>query len=555
MYRPAGHSIERSLSDGAALPAAGGFVAPGAGGGDDYGLCHIPCRVEGFEQHGRRLGAGNGVAAAEEKERNARHPYLLRPPLVAPDLAAELVAMEHGPSLLGVDARVGDDPDQRFPIPDGLAFGQVRRQQSLLDVTLDPPVGGQVQQAVGVEGIAGFRLFQLKRQPILGRQACDMGLAGGGLLPSHAVFRGQAGSRVALDAARRPGIELETVPFDLDVCGMVEGPQGGFEASLADVAPGANHVRPDFNLHATENAPCGGSIPTRVARVARVASAGALRSAAVSRRRLEYGRRRGQCGDLWVPDGTVGAGGGAGGGPPAKVGRPVVVLLHGGFWKAMYTKSLMTNLAADIIDRGWVAWNLEYRRVGSIPSGGWPGTFEDVGAGIDYLRTLADGGEGGIDLTRVIAVGHSAGGHLALWAAGRSKLLSGAPGAPSANSVLLRGAVGLAPVCDLSEGERLGLGGGAVSRLLGGSPQRHPERYAVADPAALLPIGVTQVLVHGDGDGAVPLSLSRGYVAKAVAAGDRASLVELPGCGHMELIDPASSAWGVTILQIRRLLA
>ncbi len=240
------------------------------------------------------------------------------------------------------------------------------------------------------------------------------------------------------------------------------------------------------------------------------------------------------------------------------LGRPVVVLLHGGFWKAMYTKSLMTNLAADIIDHGWAAWNLEYRRVGTIPGGGWPGTFEDVGAGIDYLRTIAGAGAGeggGLDLTRVIAVGHSAGGHLALWAAGRAQLPPGAPGGPSPSSVLLRAAVGLAPVSDLAEGARLGLGGGAVARLLGGPPERHRERYAVADPVALLPTGVAQVLVHGDRDGAVPLSLSRGYLAKAVAAGDPATLLELPGCGHMELIDPASSAWAATIVEIRRLLA
>ena len=209
-------------------------------------------------------------------------------------------------------------------------------------------------------------------------------------------------------------------------------------------------------------------------------------------------------------------------------GRPVVVLLHGGFWKAMYTKSLMTNLAADIIDRGWAAWNLEYRRVGTIPSGGWPGTFEDIGAGIDYLRTLADAGEGELDLTRVIAVGHSAGGHLALWAAGRAQLPPGAPGGASASSVLLRGAVGLAPVCDLVEGARLGLGGGAVARLLGGPPTRHPQRYAVADPAALLPMGVAQVLVHGDRDGAVPLSLSRGYLAKARPPATRRRCSSLP---------------------------
>ena len=225
--------------------------------------------------------------------------------------------------------------------------------------------------------------------------------------------------------------------------------------------------------------------------------------------------------------------------------------------------------------RGWVAWNLEYRRVGSFPGGGWPGTFHDVAAGIDYLRELA--GTYPLDLTRVVAVGHSAGGHLALWAAGRSRLPPDAPGshhgvdrsrlppdAPGSHHgvgnasvdgpVRLRGAIGQAPVSDLVEAAALGLGQGAARRLLGGSPEQHPGRYAAASPAALLPIGTSQVLVHGDADTAVPLSMSRHYVERAVAAGDDAALAALPGVGHFELIDPASPAWAVTVGQIERLL-
>jgi acetyl esterase/lipase len=231
----------------------------------------------------------------------------------------------------------------------------------------------------------------------------------------------------------------------------------------------------------------------------------------------------------------------------------VIVLLHGGFWKAMYTKGLMTQLAADVMDRGWAAWNLEYRRLGGVPGGGWPATFADVSAGIDHLATVA--GRYGLDLTRVAAVGHSAGGHLALWAAGRGKLPPGAPGAAGPTSaVRLCGVVGLAPVSDLVEAARMGLGGGAVLRLMGGPPERHPERYAVADPAQLLPMGVAQVLVHGERDGAVPIALSRRYHEQAVAAGDHATLVELPDIGHMELIDPASAAWAATVVHLRRLL-
>lgn len=231
----------------------------------------------------------------------------------------------------------------------------------------------------------------------------------------------------------------------------------------------------------------------------------------------------------------------------------MVVLLHGGFWKAMYTKGLMTQLAADIIDRGWAAWNVEYRRVGTFPSGGWPGTFEDVASAIDHLAVLA--GDYGLDVTRVVTVGHSAGGHLSLWAAARGKLPADTHGALDDRGVALRGAIGLAPVADLAEAALLNLGGGAVQRFLGGSPEKHPDRYALANPAALLPLGVPQVLMHGSLDGAVPLSLSQHYVERAVSSGDEATLVTLPGVGHMELIDPASSAWAETVVHLHRLLA
>ncbi len=255
---------------------------------------------------------------------------------------------------------------------------------------------------------------------------------------------------------------------------------------------------------------------------------------------VAYGSRHSQHGELWMPDRP----------PDAPITVPVVVLLHGGFWKAMYTKRLMTPLASDVTQRGWAAWNLEYRRVGSFSPGGWPATFDDVAAGIDHLGALAAIHH--LDLDRVVAVGHSAGGHLALWAAGRGRLPPGAPGASV--GVRLRGVVGLGAVSDLVRAASLGLGGGAVARLLGGGPERRPERYAVADPIVLLPLGVPQALVHGDRDGAVPVALSRGYVERAVAAGDRAVLAALPGVGHMELIDPDSPAWAAAVTEIERLL-
>ena len=156
----------------------------------------------------------------------------------------------------------------------------------------------------------------------------------------------------------------------------------------------------------------------------------------------------------------------------------------------------MTPLARDLAARGIAAWNIEYRRVGQ-EGGGWPGTLEDVAAAADAVVGLE-----GVDASRVATVGHSAGGHLALWLAARHRLPEGAPGAGPRLRPL--GAVSQAGVSDLVAGARAGLGGGACQALLGGEPDDVPERYAVASPAALLPLGVPQLLVHGARDDLVP---------------------------------------------------
>jgi acetyl esterase/lipase len=221
----------------------------------------------------------------------------------------------------------------------------------------------------------------------------------------------------------------------------------------------------------------------------------------------------------------------------------VAVLLHGGFWRRRHGRDLMTPLAADLTRRGWATWNLEYRRVGPRAGGGWPGTFEDVAAGIDALAGLPE--RRALDLDRVACAGHSAGGHLALWAAARPGLPPGAPGAGP--RVRVGFALSLGGVVDLEEAERRGLGDGAVRELLGGGPSRVPERYALASPAARLPLGAPQALVHGAEDDRVPAALSEGYARRAVAAGDRCELVVLPGVGHFEPIDPASSAWAAAV--------
>lgn len=215
----------------------------------------------------------------------------------------------------------------------------------------------------------------------------------------------------------------------------------------------------------------------------------------------------------------------------------MVVLIHGGFWRARYKLRLEDDLVGDLTQRGWAVWNLEYRRLGSRSPGGWPATFEDVGAGIDLLGEFDEP----LDLARVVAVGHSAGGHLAFWAAARPGLPARAPGAGP--RIRLAGAVAQAGVVDLREALRLHLSDDVVRRLLGGTPGKHPRRYELASPAERLPLGVPQLLVHGDADDVVPISIARGYGRRALDAGDPCELVELPGLGHMQHLDPRSVAW------------
>jgi acetyl esterase/lipase len=160
-----------------------------------------------------------------------------------------------------------------------------------------------------------------------------------------------------------------------------------------------------------------------------------------------------------------------------------------------------------------------------------------VAAGIDHLGRLGEP----LDLSRVVAIGHSAGGHLAVWAAARRGLPAGAPGAEP--SVRLSGAVAQAGLVDLREAARLDLSRGAAARLLGGPPGKLPQRYDLASPVERLPLGVPQLLVHGEADDVVPPDISHRYARRAAEAGEPCELVELPGVGHMEHLDPRSEAW------------
>jgi acetyl esterase/lipase len=215
---------------------------------------------------------------------------------------------------------------------------------------------------------------------------------------------------------------------------------------------------------------------------------------------------------------------------------PVALVLHGGFWRPAYGIELARPLAADLAGAGFAAVAVEYRRVGA--GGGWPGTLDDVAAALDRLAGLPDVSR--LDLTDVTAIGHSAGGHLAAWLAGRHRLPPGAPGA--APRVRVTAAVLQAGVLDLAAAAAQRLGNGAVLDLLGGGPGEVPERYAAADPIRLLPTGAAVLCVHGAADDVVLAETSARYAIAAAAAGDRVELRVVPG-DHMAVIDPASLAW------------
>ena len=212
----------------------------------------------------------------------------------------------------------------------------------------------------------------------------------------------------------------------------------------------------------------------------------------------------------------------------------MLVLLHGGFWRRRYRLDVMNALAAALQPQASV-WNLEYRRVGS-PGGGWPGTFEDVAAGFDAVLDAAAAHR--LDPWRVAVVGHSAGGHLALWLASRGRLTQGPGARPRLMPALT---VSLAGVCDPTEAARRHLSNDAVQDLLGGGPAERAALYEHVSPAARLPLGVPQLLVHGTADDSVPLDLTEKYWEAASRAGDPCRFVKLTGVDHFQLIDPADA--------------
>ena len=231
--------------------------------------------------------------------------------------------------------------------------------------------------------------------------------------------------------------------------------------------------------------------------------------------------------------------------------RPLIVIVHGGFWKAEWDRSHTGPQGEGLTAAGYVVATVEYRRVG-MPGGGWPGTLDDVALMADAVPGLvAEALPGRVDPSRTVLVGHSAGGHLALWAASRHLLPEGSRWHRS--TALPVSVVSLAGVIDLALAHRLGLGDGAVDALLDGQPADHPERYAEADPARLVPTGVPTVLIHGVDDEPVPLAVSLAYASAATAAGEAPTVHVLRDTDHMALVDPISTAWPTLLATLEKL--
>ncbi len=267
-----------------------------------------------------------------------------------------------------------------------------------------------------------------------------------------------------------------------------------------------------------------------------------------------YGGHLDQVIDFYAPRGVRGNGvPGSGAGP-----APLVVVLHGGAWRARYDRRHIAPFAACLARRGFAVANVEYRRgadgeaEGAAPAAGrWPETFDDVAAAFDALPGLARDALPQADPRRTVITGHSAGGHLALWAAARHVLPAGAPWRTD-RPAPLRGVVALAPIADFRVAEKLEVCGGAATQLLGGADVS-AERQAYADPALLLPTGIATTVVQGRTDAVVPQAVAESYVDAAARAGETVGLTLLEDVGHFPLIDPSADACAVVAEEIAQL--
>lgn len=239
--------------------------------------------------------------------------------------------------------------------------------------------------------------------------------------------------------------------------------------------------------------------------------------------RVRYGSDENQFIDLRRPSGTA--------------RNALLVFIHGGFWRAQYDLGYAGHLCGALTRGGIATANVEYRRVGN-PGGGWPGTFADVRAAYQFL--LQNAGRYGWEAKRIVAMGHSAGGQLALCL--------------SAHERGLRGVVSLAGVVDLQQAYALDLSNDAVVEFLGGTPAEVKDHYREADPMKLS-IRTKQWIMHGSADEIVPAAFSRDYVAVKRKQKESVELAEIHGAGHFDLVDPRSSAWKEVQAAVQRAVA
>ncbi len=246
---------------------------------------------------------------------------------------------------------------------------------------------------------------------------------------------------------------------------------------------------------------------------------------------IAYGSDTYQKVDLWLPK--------------ADGRHPVVLMVHGGCWQTeIADRTLMNWIADDLRGCGIAVWNIDYRGV-DRPGGGYPGSFQDAAAGADALAANAAPYQ--LDLKRVIAVGHSAGGHLALWLAGRAKLPKGSV-LRTAHPISIKHVISLGGLPDLeatAASPDNGCGTDIIARLTGPKTAAHPDVFADTSVPRLLPIGVPQDLVNGENDRIIPMRFGIDYAAQASKAGDKAVLHRIPATGHVELIAPESAAWDI----------
>jgi acetyl esterase/lipase len=258
--------------------------------------------------------------------------------------------------------------------------------------------------------------------------------------------------------------------------------------------------------------------------------------------RVKYGNLELQFGDLFLPAVKTG-------------GRvPVAMFVHGGWWKNAYGLEYGGHLCDALKREGIAAWSIEYRRVGD-DGGGWPGTFQDVAAGFDYLKTLAKTYP--LDLGRVMVAGHSAGGQLAFWLAGRhnipedSVLHNPQPALAMHGVVSLAGAVDLRLTIDLAGWFTFAHDKQEVVTFMGGTPSEVPERYRSGDPGELLPITVPQWLLQGTEDDQIPPQLPGRWADKVRKMGEQVEVKMIPGADHFDVVDPESKAWPTVMAALK----